>query len=263
MRIRSYLAHASIELPSHSSFDCNLLSASMATLRPKPLLYFSVIGLITVFTFYHYLTAASLFRHPLEYIQHLTHPNWSSPYTGFLTRATPHPNPHSYKPSRSSLKLVALQDGPVDPQAFTIALFSDHTCVNHKGHIFTLTPADYEGIMELADDVNKLPPTPEFRNQWRVAHPRTGFAIDRILVPLPDTTLPSTPLVKYADEYKETGVYGFDEHATRLEEPVNGIKDLPGALWELTGLVLEAINQEGDYDGLVLERVKGILGNVF
>ncbi|KAF8155417.1 hypothetical protein B0H34DRAFT_713184 [Crassisporium funariophilum] len=235
----------------------------MTTIRPKPLLYFSVFGFVTLITVYHFLTPTSFLTGPLEFIRQMTQPNWSSVHTGFLTRATPHSDPHSYKPSRSQLRLVVLQNGPVDPEAFTMALFSDRTCVNKKGHMSILTPADYEGIMGLANDVSKLPPTGEFRNQWRVAHPRTGFAIDRILVPLPGTTLPSTPLATYTDEYKETGVYGFDEHATRLEAGVEGNADLPGALWELTGLAREATRQEGEYDGMVLERVRGILGDVF
>jgi len=120
---------------------------------------------------------------------------------------------------------------------------------------------DFEGIMELARSVNNLPNTNGFRNQWRVQHERTGRPIDRILYA--GGNLPPIPREKYEEEYTETSVYGFDKHRIRLEGSVGSFTTLAPPLWELVGLAMEARERGGEGEGMVLEKLKAVLGNVY
>ncbi|TFK38864.1 hypothetical protein BDQ12DRAFT_682630 [Crucibulum laeve] len=184
-------------------------------------------------------------------------PTWSSPYSGWHTRATAHPNPHAFTPTREALKLAVLRNAQVEQEGFTLALFTgdkgeERVAVDFRGKVLLPTQADFDGILELAQRTLALPKTENFRNTWVVAQPRTGQPIERILVP-----------ASYGGEFKETSVQGFDKSKVALKEPVEGITDLPDVLWELTGLALEARDGDGEKDDVVLDRVRGILRNVF
>ncbi|KAF9057257.1 hypothetical protein BJ165DRAFT_1333780 [Panaeolus papilionaceus] len=187
---------------------------------------------------------------------------WTSQYSGYLERAQPFPNPHSFQPQRSELRLAVLRNAPVEPEGFTLALFANRIAVDHYGRVFTLKDKDFDGILDLASQSTSLPQTGSFRNQWRVKQERTSYPIDRILVP--KSTLSVTPTENYEEEFDEVSVYGFDKSRRELQDPVDGIDQLPSPLFELDGLALEARSDEGDEkDEVVLGRVKAILSNAF
>ncbi|KAF5321820.1 hypothetical protein D9619_002182 [Psilocybe cf. subviscida] len=186
---------------------------------------------------------------------------WTSPYTGYLQRATPHPSPSTYEIKRSALTFAALLNAPVDPDGFSLALFADRVAVSHLGHLYTLQQADYDGLLGLAAAVAALPPAGGFRNQWRTKNQRTSRPIDRLLRPCKE--LADTPAEDYTQEFTETSVYGFDKHERGLSEPVGEHTELPGSLWELVGLVQEAKEGDGPKDESVLQSVRSALGNVF
>lgn len=188
-------------------------------------------------------------------------PEWSSKYSGYLQRASHHPNPHSYTPQRDLLTLVGLRNAPTEPEGFSLAVFSDRVAIDMKGNVFVLGQEDYDGIVGLAQATETLPKTGKFRNQWRVRHEITSRPIDRIL--RAKSSLPTSPADGYDGEFSETSVYGFDKHKLLLQTPVDRYNELPRSLWELTGLVLEARETPGDQDTVVLQRVRSILGNVF
>ena len=191
----------------------------------------------------------------------MSEPTWSSIYSGYLQRADPHPNPKTFTPIRSALELVVLRNSQVEHQGIDFAIFSDRVIVDSKGGVRIMKEHDFEGIMELARSVNNLPNTNGFRNQWRVQHERTGRPIDRILYA--GGNLPPIPREKYEEEYTETSVYGFDKHRIRLEGSVGSFTTLAPPLWELVGLAMEARERGGEGEGMVLEKLKAVLGNVY
>jgi hypothetical protein len=191
----------------------------------------------------------------------MSEPTWSSIYSGYLQRADPHPNPKTFTPIRSALELVVLRNSQVEHEGIDLAIFTDRVVVDSKGGIKIMKEHDFEGIMELARSVNDLPNTNGFRNQWRVQHERTGRPIDRILYA--GGKLAPIPGDRYEEEYKETSVYGFDKHRTRLEQSVGSFTILAPPLWELVGLAMEAMEPEGEKDVVALEKLKAILGNVY
>jgi len=191
---------------------------------------------------------------------HMSEPTWSSIYSGYLQRADPHPNPKAFTPIRSALELVVLRNSPVEHKGIDVAIFSDRTVIDSKGAVKIMKEHDFDGIMEIAKEVNNLPNTNGFRNQWRVQHERTSRPIDRILYA--GGQLSPIPKEKYEEEYKETSVYGFDKQRTQLEKSVGSFTTLAPPLWELTGLAMEAREGEGEADAVMLEKLKAILGNV-
>ncbi|KAF9476869.1 hypothetical protein BDN70DRAFT_881861 [Pholiota conissans] len=192
----------------------------------------------------------------------MSQPEWSSPYSGYLQRAQPYPNPHSYTPEHKLLKLLGLRNAPTEPEGLSLVIFSDRVAIDTKGNIAILAQADYDGLTRLAETVQTLPETGSFRNQWRVRHDITSRPVDRVLYAA-SSPLSDRPAENYREEFKETSVYGFDKQKVQLQKPVEGYQTLPAALWELTGLVLEARETPGPKDEVVLQRVREILGDVF
>lgn len=227
-------------------------------MQPRPVFTWLVLSVICGATVY-LLAPFSIIGSYLT--KGMSQPAWSSAYSGYLQRAAPYSNPHAYAPQRTALKLAVLRNSPIEPEGFSLAIFSDRVAVDRKGNVFTLAERDFEGILQLAHKVAALPQTGEFRNQWRVSHPMTGRPIDRILSPR--TELSAQPAERYTAEFVETSVYGFDKHRVLLKEPVQNHRDLPSTVWELTGLVGEAREAGGQDDEVVLERVRSVLGNVF
>ncbi|KIK06320.1 hypothetical protein K443DRAFT_3107 [Laccaria amethystina LaAM-08-1] len=193
-------------------------------------------------------------------------PTWSSPCSGWRTRAEKYPNSQSYIPHRGDLKLAVVRNAPADSEGFTLALFSnpvgkERVAVDASGGVFVLAAHDFDGILGLAQRTLSLPKPNNFQATWVVKHERTSQPIDRILVAHVD--LPSQPLEDYREEYTETSVQGFDKRKRELERAVDKIFELPLELWELTGVVLEARASGGEDDEGVLKRVRNVLGNVF
>ena len=206
------------------------------------------------------------------------HPNtnamtssWTSPLSGFLDRADPYRRSHTdFKPPRSALLLAVLRNAPVEPEGFTLAVFSadsegdnskKHYAVDQLGRVKVLQEGDVETLKGLLKSVQELPVTEAFRNTWVVKQERTSQAIDRVLVP--KSVLPEDPKRSYEEEYLETSVQGFDYEKRALKRPVDGLEELPQSLWEVTGALLESRGGEGEEQGDVLAYVRSVLGNVF
>ncbi|KAF4611445.1 hypothetical protein D9613_004337 [Agrocybe pediades] len=188
-------------------------------------------------------------------------PQWSSQFSGYLSRATPHPDPKSFIPDRQALELAVLVNAPVVHSGFTFALFSDRTFIDHEGKVYTLTHEDYQGLYDLGKRVANLPNTGGFRDQWRVKQERTCYPIDRILVT--KSQLSKVPAEDYEQEFTEASVYGYDKTKTKLSSPVGGYTHLAPSLYELLGLAQEARHNGISEDQDVLQKVRGALGNVF
>ncbi|PPR01951.1 hypothetical protein CVT24_011101 [Panaeolus cyanescens] len=225
-------------------------------LRPITTLAFIFIAAFTVASLSQYFDVHRIFNMTSNYGL------GTSPFAGYLERAQPFPNPHGFEPQRSDLRLAVLRNAPVEPEGFTLALFANRVAVDHNGHVFTLMEEDFDGILDLATVTSSLPQTGNFRNQWRIKQDRTSFPIDRILVP--KSILGDQLAQNYEEEYDEVSVYGFDKNRRELQEPVEGLNELPAPLFELTGLALEARSKKGEEkDQLVLDKIKAILANAF
>ncbi|KAF8959233.1 hypothetical protein BDZ97DRAFT_1838724, partial [Flammula alnicola] len=219
----TYRAPFAANVPD-STFSLTALKVYMQ----RPVILYFGIGLFCTYLYFIFSPFKLLTEYLDRFHNGMTQPEWSSIYSGYLQRATPFPDPHSY--------LAVLRNAPAEPDGFSLAIFSDRVAVDMKGNIYTLTEHDYDGVLQLAQAITSLPDTGGFRNQWRVLHRATCRPIDRIL------------------QFVETSVYGFDKHHVLLEEPVNGYSDLPPVLWELNGLALEARDVPGQKDEDVLGR---------
>ena len=175
-------------------------------------------------------------------------------------RASQHPDPHSYTP----LILIAFRSAKGDPKSFSLAVFSHRVMIDANGHVYVLDQKDYDGMMELAQAVAGLAKAEDYRNQWRVRQERTCYPTDYILCAAsPRRTSRSAAAANNdARKLREIGVYGFDEHKVLLKMRTRWYSKLPGCLWELTGLVIEARERPGKRDNLVHRRVKGFLEDV-
>ncbi|EIN12132.1 hypothetical protein PUNSTDRAFT_124168 [Punctularia strigosozonata HHB-11173 SS5] len=182
--------------------------------------------------------------------------SWSSKYEGWHTRARLHPDPASFTPMRDALQFAALYNAPAEPDGFSLAVFQpgsdgDLVAVDALGKVLVLDRDDAEGLVGLSSATTLLPKTGAFRNQWRVRSAISSRPIDRILVN-----------IKGEAGLVETGVYAFAKGERKLEKDVEGIDELPDALYELVGLVREGREgyKRGQGDQEVVRRVKGVLG---
>ena len=98
---------------------------------------------------------------------------WSSKYSGYLMRASRHPDPQSYTPQRSLFTLIAFRNVKGDPESFSLAVFSDRGAIDANGHVYVLDQEDYDGMMELARAVARLPKAEGYKNKLRVRQERT------------------------------------------------------------------------------------------
>ncbi|KAJ3534034.1 hypothetical protein NMY22_g7093 [Coprinellus aureogranulatus] len=183
-----------------------------------------------------------------KYIPSTMTSSWTSPLSGFLDRADSYRrSPTDFQPPRSALELAVLRNAPVDPEGFTLAVFSadskdddskQHYAVDKFGRVKVLQEGDVGTLKKLLKNVQELPRTENYRNTWVLKQDRTSQPIDRILIP--KSTLSDEPKSRYDEEYEETSVQGFDYQKKELKRPVEGLEELPKSLWEVTGAVLEA-----------------------
>ncbi|KAI0818550.1 hypothetical protein BC629DRAFT_1278273 [Irpex lacteus] len=170
---------------------------------------------------------------------------------GWHSRATPHPSPSTFTPTRSSLAFTILRNAQADPEGFTLALFKPDIAVDARGHVLVLEKGDWEGLVGLAGKTAGLPKTGTFWNTWRVKQERTSQPIDRILVASSEE-----------GELDETSVQGWDSGKTELSESVGETTQLPDVLQEFVGLVREGREgyRRGEEDKAVIAKVKDVLG---
>ncbi|KAL9708651.1 hypothetical protein Ac2012v2_008198 [Leucoagaricus gongylophorus] len=175
--------------------------------------------------------------------------------SGWHSRAEPYSQ--HFIPDQSALRLAVLRNTPVDPEGFTLALFDSpaEIAVDASGKVLRVEDADFQGLLNLADQIKDLPLTGNFRNTWVIMQPRTSQPIERVLLPVTG---------KDGRGLRETSVQGYDGVTTRLKTTVGGIQYLPLALQNLIGSVLEAKEAlNDDRDESMIKRVKAMLGNVF
>ncbi|TRM60153.1 hypothetical protein BD626DRAFT_538898 [Schizophyllum amplum] len=178
---------------------------------------------------------------------------------GWYGRTAPHPAPEEWTPRREALSLAVLRSTKIEPEGFTLALFSDtmdgqHVAVDAMGRVVLVPGADHEAMMAHVQTAMALPETGMFRNLWQVKQPTTSQPIDRVVVPR------GTAEGENA-EVSVSGWVGSSEDAMPLKRPVEGIEELPSALKELIGLALEARQDfdSGSMDQAMVSRVKNCL----
>ncbi|CAL1704906.1 unnamed protein product [Somion occarium] len=216
------------------------------TVKRPVLLYTAALALV-LFLAYNYqpILRRSSFR------QHNMTP-WSSKYEGWHGRATFHPSPETFTPTREILAFAVLHHAPAIPDGFTLALFKPDVAVDARGKVLILNPDDFTGLSDLARQTLDLPSTGSFMNAWRIAQRRTDQPIERLFVPGSTTAL------------VETSVQGYEKGKTELKTPVGDIHELPEVLHELFGLIAEARDgyERGKEDEDTISKVKAVLGDV-
>ncbi|KAH8832562.1 hypothetical protein DL96DRAFT_1551713 [Flagelloscypha sp. PMI_526] len=185
---------------------------------------------------------------------------WKSDHEGWFGRIPnpPQPDPESFFPKKEDLLLAVLRNSRVEPEGFTLAIFSSSTSdekllVDAQGRLFKVPTSHIQGVLDLASTVSATFPKPNmFRNTWMIKSPMTGQPIERIIVPTSE------------GRFDQTSVSGFKkERGARpeLKEKVGDEYDtLPKELGELAGLVLEA--REGYQNGqagVLVRRVIDLL----
>ncbi|TFK73627.1 hypothetical protein BDN72DRAFT_834506 [Pluteus cervinus] len=179
----------------------------------------------------------------------------------WVDEARPHPNPHAFEPTQSSLALSVFRNAPVEHEGFTLALFhpndveSEPVAVTRSGRVLYIPTTTFGTLLGLVDQVRGLPSTETFRNTWSIQQDRTSQPIER-LVTFPTST--SISANDRAEQVKEIGVQGFDGTKSALKKETAGFTSLPEPLFELTGLVLKARDEQTE-DRAVLDKVRGVV----
>lgn len=175
----------------------------------------------------------------------------SSSIQGWHSRAQPHPDSDSYTFLRDKLALTVLRNAQVESEGFTLALFNDKVAVDAFGKVLVVEDQDYEGLIDLSNQILELPKTENFRNTWILKSLTTSQPIERIFV--------------HKDgEAVQTSVQGFapGQDKTELKSPGG---EIPAALKQLTALVMEAREgySRGDTPGPAVQKVKEIVSDLF
>ena len=188
---------------------------------------------------------------------------------GWHSRAlqTPHPDPHSFTPTPESLILTVLLNALAEPEGITVAFFADPPteriiAVDALGRVSYVGSPDFDGILSLAVRALALPDTGTWKNSWAIKHPVTCQPNHRIFI----SPYVQVSIVRSLSDMKQISVYGFSNATKVLAYPVNGYRELPHELWELTGLLLEAREGVGSgerRDDLVLDKVRSVVKPFF
>jgi len=215
--------------------------SSMSSITTTRILLFATLACLTTFIYYDTFPHSSIMSSSSSSPSRFSH--WH-------TRTHSHPFPHNFTPTLSSLRFLVARSTQVEPEGFTVAFFTPNIAVDARGRVLELTSsADFDGITELAKQTTILPDTGLYLNTWRVKQARTEQPFERLHVPIAD------------GEVKTVSVQGYDGVKRLLDEPVEGIVELPDVLWELIELVLEARKDyvRGEEDKEVIEKVKAVL----
>lgn len=168
--------------------------------------------------------------------------------SGWHSRAQPFTG--TFEPTRDALVLASIHSTPVNPEGFTLALFTPNIAVDARGAALTLEQADFDALKSLSNravDPAEVPSPGTFRNQWAIAHPITSRPIDRLLV-------------KNSEGFAEVSVSGYEQGKTTLRAPVGEITELPAVLYDVFGLILEAREDgPGEANADLVGKVKELL----
>ena len=178
---------------------------------------------------------------------------WSSKYQGWYSRSTPHDSPSTFTPTREALAFVVLHNAQADPDGFTLALFHPNVAVDAMGRVLVVQEDDFAGLTSLAQKTLSLPQTGSFWNTWRIARERSEQVIRRLFV-----------AESKDGELGQTSVQGYSKERTTLKPAVGSVDKLPEVLWELFGLIPEALEgyERDAGDTKLIDLVKETLGEV-
>ncbi|KAG6914667.1 hypothetical protein DXG01_016026 [Tephrocybe rancida] len=199
----------------------------------------------------------------------LTSP-WSSPFESWHSRAllNPFPSPYSFTPSQDRLILTMILNAQTEPEGLSLALFSlpDSTetiAVDARGRVLLVSEKDSQGLLALAQTALALPKTGRFWNGWSVKQNVSCFPVHRLFVSTSASETPGSD----GEAFHQISVAGYSKEKRVLSDPVGKYTELPDALWELFGLVLEARADAGSRwdnqrDEMVLGKVREALEGV-
>jgi len=138
-------------------------------------------------------------------------------------------------PSASTLSIGLLFSTRLNPSGFAVALFAPDYAVDAQGRVLQLAEGDWAGLKTLtrqatADDLPKP-------FQWRIKHDKSDYPIH-------------TLRVSYGEgDVRDVQVYGFSNETKELEEPVEGLTQLPDAIQEAIAVLDEGRTTEGPGEG--------------
>ncbi|KAL1725200.1 hypothetical protein EV714DRAFT_288077 [Schizophyllum commune] len=165
---------------------------------------------------------------------------WSSPHSGWRSRATPYPGPtpdlaaaelkFAVKVSAPAgeYPLLAVFAGPSSPSTTTSpSLSSPETdssfAIDAKGHVLLLAPEDFTALTALARGVDAMHDAgvydAERRGSWRVKSPITCRPFHVLLVPQPRES--AAVAVAAAQELGKDPVKGLGDPARMSGEPAD------------------------------------------
>ncbi|KAL1672123.1 hypothetical protein EV122DRAFT_284277 [Schizophyllum commune] len=164
---------------------------------------------------------------------------WSSPHSGWRSRATPYPGP-TPDPAAAELKfavkvsapageypLLAVFAGPSSSTTTSPSPSSPETdtnfAINAKGHVLRLAPEDFTALTALARGVDAMHDAgvydAERRGSWRVKSPITCRPFHVLLVPQPRES--AAVAVAAAQELGKDPVEGLGDPARMSGEPAS------------------------------------------
>jgi len=222
-------------------------------IKPAACFYTAVLALFLLTLTYNYQSLPDPYTLLTAMTTALSSSQWSSEYSGWHSRSTPYDSPDKFTPTQESLAFAVLRSTQGTPDGYTLAFFTPNIAVDAMGRVLVVPADHFAGITLLAKQTLELPSTNSFRNSWRIDQQRTEQPIERLLVP-----------TKEGQNFKQTGVQGFEKGKKMLKEKVGDLTELPDVLYELFGLVAEAREGyvRGGEDTETISEVKAVLRGV-
>ncbi|EIN06692.1 hypothetical protein PUNSTDRAFT_145213 [Punctularia strigosozonata HHB-11173 SS5] len=152
---------------------------------------------------------------------------WSSDITGWRNRSQPHPHPLSFFPSRENLQFAVSSCAMIECPMHVFAMFSSSSSsvgIEASGKALILDEGDAGALMRLTNAILGLSDGP-----WNIDT---------------DVSCQSSSIITAANAdgpgLTTVSVHAYSKNNRKLEKPVDGVTELPDALYELLGLMNEA-----------------------
>jgi hypothetical protein len=181
----------------------------------------------------------------MSHYHHTTHTTASA--EGWHAHAT-RVSSANFAPKASDVILTVLYNSQVEPEGFTMSLVRPNLAVEASGQVLALRASDFAAFEAQVRAVSQhVEPTGAFMGQWRVKQARTGYPIDRVLIP--------------GDA--ERAVYGWtkSDAELELEEETKGRSTLPKELQVLVGWAREAREGyvRGNKDDFAIRQIMALV----
>jgi len=252
-------------LPSPNDFEKRTSSSLRANTRKRRGIVFGLLTLAVLSLFYlspsttasatnslsviwtKIKSIAGCHSTPVDTMPHHHGTHTAASAEGWHARAT-HTPATDFNPKQSDLVLSVLVNSQVEPDGFTLSLLHPNLAVDASGKLLVLSAADFAAFEAQVHAVTAhVEPTGEFMGQWRVKQARTGYPIDRVLIP--------------GDA--ERAVYGWAKSNVelKLEGETKGRTTLPKELQVLVGWAKEARDGyvRGHKDDTVISKVRALI----